>query len=536
MTTFEQLDLITPLLKAIEAQGYESPTPIQVMAIPPLLDGSDVLGCAQTGTGKTAAFALPILQHLALEPTRGKRVIRALVLSPTRELAAQIDDSFEAYGRFLKIAHAVIFGGVSESPQIDALRRGLDILVATPGRLLDLLDRGFVDLRQVEFFVLDEADRMLDMGFINDIRRVLKHLPADRQNLLFSATMPPDIVALASDFLYEPVRVEVVPESTTADLIEERVMFVEKNDKRELLVQLLRDHPIERALVFTRTKHGANRLVKQLEREGVAAAPIHGNKSQNARTRALEGFKDGSIPILVATDIASRGIDVDGITHVFNYDLPNEPEVYVHRIGRTGRAGNTGIAIAFCESEEGVFLRDIERLIGYELPVDTDHPWHSEAAIPARRTGPVVSRRGPPASNSRSRGPSSSSRSPRNDRPRDDRPPRDAGSGDRPRRPSPPRASDERPAAAEVRSPARAEGRPEDNNAEGANAPTRRRRRRRRNANPGEPVDSNRRPLASEPRAPRPAPGGEPAGQSAGEGNPRRRRRRRPSGPRPAAD
>jgi ATP-dependent RNA helicase RhlE len=406
MTTFQDLKLIEPLLNAVRQQGYEHPTPIQAQAIPPLLEGRDVLGCAQTGTGKTAAFSLPILQHLAERPKRerGKRPIRALVLSPTRELAAQIEESFEAYSAMMpEIRHLVIFGGVNANPQINRLRNGVDILVATPGRLLDLQSQGEIDLTTVEFFVLDEADRMLDMGFIHDIRRVLKVLPAKRQNLLFSATMPPSIVSLASGFLDRPVHVEVVPESTTAERIEQRVMFVNKADKRRLLAHLLSMPEVEQSIVFTRTKHGANRLVEQLGRAGHAAAAIHGNKSQNARERALEGFRSGTLPTLVATDIAARGIDVPGVSHVFNFDLPNEPESYVHRIGRTGRAGESGLAIAFCDVDEGAYLRDIERLIGAEIEVDTDHEWHCAEAIP-----PKMKSRGPrreaPASQGRGRG------------------------------------------------------------------------------------------------------------------------------------
>lgn len=380
MTSFDSLNLIEPLLRAIEAEGYETPTPIQAQAIPPLLKGRDVLGCAQTGTGKTAAFLLPILQHLTHDPMKGKPPIRGLILTPTRELAAQIGENFDTYTRFLDLKHQVIFGGVSQRPQVSALRRGVDVLVATPGRLLDLHGQGFIDFRHVDFFVLDEADRMLDMGFIHDIRKVLKLLPRERQNLLFSATMPESIVKLASGFLHEPVRVEVSPESVTVERIVQKVMFTAKADKKRLLRELLRDPSIESAIVFTRTKHGANRVVKQLSKSGVEAAAIHGNKSQNARTRALAGFKSGDIRVLVATDIASRGIDVDGVSHVFNYELPNISESYVHRIGRTGRAGREGIAIAFCDETETSYLRDIEKLTGQPLEVVRDHEWHSSEA------------------------------------------------------------------------------------------------------------------------------------------------------------
>jgi ATP-dependent RNA helicase RhlE len=382
LTSFASLELIEPLQRAVAAENYETPTPIQAKAIPPLLEGHDVLGCAQTGTGKTAAFLLPVLQHLANNPQQGKPRIRGLVLTPTRELAAQIGDSFEVYSRFLDLHHLVIFGGVNQRPQVSKLRRGVDVLVATPGRLLDLHNQGFIDFNYVEFFVLDEADRMLDMGFIPDIRRVLALLPDDRQNLLFSATMPNSIVKLASGFLDNPVRVEVDPQSTTVERIVQKIMFVAKPNKKRLLRELLRDPDIESAIVFTRTKHGANRVVKELDRAGVQAAAIHGNKSQGARTRALAGFKSGDIRVLVATDIASRGIDVDGVSHVFNYDLPNISESYVHRIGRTGRAGREGIAIAFCDESETPYLRDIERLTGKPLEVVEDHEWHFPEAIP----------------------------------------------------------------------------------------------------------------------------------------------------------
>jgi len=387
LTTFASLGLAEPLLRAIEACGYTTPTPIQEQAIPPLLADRDVLGCAQTGTGKTAAFALPTLQHLAEEPWqgRGRRPIRALVLTPTRELAAQIGASFEKYGTALRLRHHVIFGGVGQRPQVQALNRGIDILVACPGRLLDLHGQGYVDLQHVEFFVLDEADRMLDMGFIHDVRRVLRVMPPNRQNLLFSATMPRAIVDLAGTFLHEPVQVEVSPEAPTVERIAQKVMFVAKADKRRLLADIIKHENVEQAIVFTRTKHGANRLVKMLDREGIEAMAIHGNKSQSARTRALDAFRSGRLSILVATDVASRGIDVDGVSHVFNYDLPNIPESYVHRIGRTGRAGREGKAIAFCDRDEGAYLRDIEKLIGLTIEVDDDHPWHAPDAVPSAR-------------------------------------------------------------------------------------------------------------------------------------------------------
>ena len=396
MTNFESLGLAEPLLRALDACGYDTPTPIQEQAIPPLLDGKDVLGCAQTGTGKTAAFALPVLQYLAENHFRGsgRRPIRALVLTPTRELAAQIGKSFDTYGRRLKLKHTVIFGGVGQNPQVRTLRAGVDILVACPGRLLDLQNQGFVDLSQVDFFVLDEADRMLDMGFVRDVRKVLKLLPRERQNLLFSATMPKAVITLAGQFLRDPVLLRVTPETTTVELIDQKVMFVQKADKRRLLAHLIKQGDVERAIVFTRTKHGANRLVKHLDRAGIACQAIHGNKTQNARTRALDAFRSGRLRILIATDVASRGIDVDDVSHVFNFDLPNVSESYVHRIGRTARAGREGIAIAFCDESEGGYLRDIERLIGLTIEVEDEHPWHDEHLIPPADARAPKSRNG----------------------------------------------------------------------------------------------------------------------------------------------
>jgi ATP-dependent RNA helicase RhlE len=378
---FQDLNLIDPLLRAVRAEGYETPTPIQEQAIPHVLSGRDLIGCAQTGTGKTAAFALPILQHLAARPSNG--AIRALVLSPTRELATQIGDSFAVYGRNLRLRTIVIYGGVGQQPQVDKLLRGADILVATPGRLLDLMNQGYVNLNRIEIFVLDEADRMLDMGFIHDVRRVIAALPTRRQTLLFSATMPQDIQDLADRILVKPVRVEVTPQATTVEKIAQSVFFVEKKDKRALLEHLLGDQAIRRVLVFTRTKHGANKLVEQLFRSNIQAEAIHGNKSQSARERALANFKSGRTRVLVATDIAARGIDVDDVTHVINYDLPNEPESYVHRIGRTARAGASGIAYSFCDAEERTFLRDIEKLIRLRVPIVTEHPYvAAHAALP----------------------------------------------------------------------------------------------------------------------------------------------------------
>ena len=382
MMSFTSLGLSKELLRTLEQEGYVEPTPIQELAIPPLLAGRDVLGVAQTGTGKTAAFALPVLQRVAASDLGGRRKIRALILSPTRELAAQIGERFSAYGANLPLYHHVIFGGVSQKPQVKAIKRGIDILTATPGRLLDLISQGFVDISNVEFFVLDEADRMLDMGFIRDIRKILKMLPKNKQNLLFSATMPSSISDLAGSFLRDPVRVEITPEEVTVDRIDQHILFVKKSNKQYLLSTLIKEMNVDKAIVFTRTKHGANRLVRQLGNADIEADAIHGNKSQGARTRALSQFKSGRIPILIATDIASRGIDVDGISHVFNFDLPNIPESYVHRIGRTARAGKTGSAYGFCDASESGYLVGIQRLLGYDIPVIDDHPYHFPDAIP----------------------------------------------------------------------------------------------------------------------------------------------------------
>ena len=381
MSTFQSLGLSPNILKAIEAEGYKTPTPVQEQAIPPLLDGRDVLAVAQTGTGKTAAFSLPVLEIMN-DRTHHNKSIKALILSPTRELAAQIDQRFSAYSKHMDISHMVIFGGVKQGAQVSKLRRGVDILVATPGRLLDLIGQGHIDITKVEFFVLDEADRMLDMGFIRDIRKVIELLPKKRQNLLFSATMPKTIAELADSILKNAITIDVSPKQKTVKRISQKVMFVRKADKRRLLVKIIKAEKVQCAIVFTRTKHGANRLVKQLAQSGVDASAIHGNKSQGARTKALAGFKNGEIPILVATDIASRGIDVDDVTHVFNYDLPNEPESYVHRIGRTARAGKEGIAYAFCDESESGYLVGIEQVTGTTIPRDLKQEFHFANAIP----------------------------------------------------------------------------------------------------------------------------------------------------------
>jgi ATP-dependent RNA helicase RhlE len=379
--TFDSLHIIPSILEALHQEGYTQPTPIQAQAIPPALRGRDVLGCAQTGTGKTAAFAIPILQNLHLHEAAGpiNKGIKALIVTPTRELAIQINDSLSAYGKNLRMKHQVIFGGVSQVPQTQALQRGVDILVATPGRLLDLMQQGFISLQQVQILVLDEADRMLDMGFIHDVKKILAKLPTKKQTLFFSATMPPEISSLAASLLHEPVRVEVTPVSSTAETIRQSLYHVNRENKKLLLAHLLKDSDIKTALVFTRTKHGADKVVKDLLKSGFSAEAIHGNKSQNARQRALSNFKNGTTRVLVATDIAARGIDVELLSHVINYELPNVPETYVHRIGRTGRAGASGIAISFCEHEEREFLRDIQKLTGIQIPVVSEHPYPLQA-------------------------------------------------------------------------------------------------------------------------------------------------------------
>jgi ATP-dependent RNA helicase RhlE len=396
--SFAELSLSDPLRRAVEAAGYQTATPIQLAAIPPLLLGRDLVGCAQTGTGKTAAFALPTLQrlHARMEHQPGQprsRQIRTLVLAPTRELATQIGDSFRTYGRFTGLRHTVIFGGVGQNPQVKALRQGVEIVIATPGRLLDLMNQGFVDLSRVEILILDEADQMFDMGFIRDLRRIVSRVPRQRQTLLFSATMPAEIRALADELLSDPVSVSVARESTPAERIEQSVYHIERPAKPQLLARYLREQAAQRALVFTRTKHGADKLVKSLHAAGIRAEAIHGNKSQNARQRALAQFKSQHPPVLVATDIAARGLDIDGVSHVVNFDLPNSPEIYVHRIGRTARAGAAGVAITFCDREERGMLRDIERLTRQRLPVAGGH--EPQAEVDSSRTDrPQPSRHG----------------------------------------------------------------------------------------------------------------------------------------------
>lgn len=379
--TFEQLNLIQPILEALKHEEYSTPTPIQAQAIPKILDGNDLIGCAQTGTGKTAAFSIPIIQKLTEGGiSRKQRSIKALIITPTRELAIQIGESFTAYGRFTSLKHAVIFGGVSQVPQVNLLRSGVDILIATPGRLLDLYNQGFVKVPNLDFFVLDEADRMLDMGFIHDIRRILQIIPPKRQTLFFSATMPPEIQKLANSMLYNPLKVEVTPASSTVDIIKQLVYFVEKKQKKDLLVSLLNNETVESVLVFARTKHGSDKLVKSLVKDGIKAEAIHGNKSQNARQNALNNFKNRETRVLIATDIAARGIDVDQLSHVINYEMPEVPETYVHRIGRTGRAGNSGVAISLVDPDEVKLLKDVERVIKKNIRVVYDHPFVSIAS------------------------------------------------------------------------------------------------------------------------------------------------------------
>ncbi len=401
--TFSSLHIIEPILKSLSEEGYTTPTPIQSKAIPIVLKGTDLLGCAQTGTGKTAAFAIPILQLLSAHKPEGhKKQIRSLIVTPTRELAIQINDSFRAYGRHTGLTSTVIFGGVGQQQQTNALQRGVDILIATPGRLLDLMQQKHLTLQHVKIFVLDEADRMLDMGFIHDVRKIIHALPQKRQSLFFSATMPPEIVKLSSTILHQPEKVTVTPVSSTVDVINQHMLFVDKANKGALLLHLLKDPAIKTALVFTRTKHGADKVVKMLQKNNVKAEAIHGNKAQNARQRALSNFKAQTTRVLVATDIASRGIDVDDMEFVINYEIPNIPETYVHRIGRTGRAGASGTAYSFCDAEEKEYLRDIEKLIGKKIPVMEDHPFpmgHRPAATAVepqrRRTDQPVHHRRP---------------------------------------------------------------------------------------------------------------------------------------------
>ncbi len=416
--SFNNLQLIEPVLKALVHEGYTTPTPIQQQAIPAILEQKDLLGCAQTGTGKTAAFAIPILQLMHQQQQQspnGRRNIKALILTPTRELAIQIEESFNAYGKYLDLKHLVIFGGVNQFSQVNALRRGIDILVATPGRLLDLMNQGHISLRDINFFVLDEADRMLDMGFVHDVKRVIAKLPAKRQTLFFSATMPPEIQQLANVLLTNPVKVAVTPVSSTVEIIQQSIYFVDKQNKNALLKDILADADIKTVLVFARTKHGADKVAKELNRNSIRAEAIHGNKSQNARQSALHNFKTRQTRVLVATDIAARGIDIDELTHVVNYDLPNIPETYVHRIGRTGRAGASGIAISFCDHEEKAYLKDIQKVISKTIPVIEEHPYvmannNQQSQRPAQRASQRPSFQKRPNSNGNGNGNRSGSR------------------------------------------------------------------------------------------------------------------------------
>ena len=388
MKDFINLGLASPLLNALTKQGYKKPTPIQIKAIPPALEGKDILGTAQTGTGKTAAFALPILQQiLPVLKDKNKRPIRVLILTPTRELAIQIHENISHYGSQTKVFHSVIFGGVGQKPQTDALRRGVDIITATPGRLLDLMNQGYVNLSRIEHFVLDEADRMLDMGFIHDVKKIFSKIPSKRQTLLFSATMPKEVLSLSNFLLKDPIRISVAPVSATAEKVNQKVFFVDQKSKRLLLKSLLKNDKIDisSVLVFTRTKHGANRVVKDLAKNNITAQAIHGNKSQNARQNALDNFKKRITRVLVATDIAARGIDIDDLSHVINYDIPNIPETYVHRIGRTGRAGNSGIAWSFVDTEERKYLSDIQKLIKKEIEIEINHEFRPQSNAGAEK-------------------------------------------------------------------------------------------------------------------------------------------------------
>ena len=526
---FQDLGLSEPLLRAIGEKGYTDPTPIQQQAIPPALEGRDLQGCAQTGTGKTAAFTLPILQLLAAEPAaKGRREIRALVVTPTRELAIQIDECCRDYARYLAVRHCVIFGGVNQRPQVDALQRGVDLLVATPGRLLDLVGQGHISLDKVRFFVLDEADRMLDMGFIHDIRRILPLLPARRQTLFFSATMPSDIAQLAAKILHDPVLVTVTPPASVVETISQRVHFAEKAEKSRLLIDLLEGSDAQQVLVFTRTKHGADKLAKILNRAGIQSSAIHGNKSQNARVKAMNDFKGGACRVLIATDIAARGIDIDQLPLVINYDLPEVAETYVHRIGRTGRAGCEGAAWSFCSEDEFDYLKDIQKLTGLTIPVEGPVPEFAarQNAVPAqkqaRKAAPKPAQK--PARNAES----APARTP------EQKPPQEAAEktarpsrsrrrrGTRPA-PGPPIQPSAKPAADTPRKPERKQNagnapkgdrnaqqpaanksaaKPAANAPEGAPKPSSSRRRRRRPAGGAKPAQAPAAKPASEP-APR---------------------------------
>ncbi len=406
--TFDNLNLIQPILDAIKRENYTNPTPIQAQAIPAVLEGRDIIGCAQTGTGKTAAFAIPIIQNIKLHHNseQGRKAIKALIVSPTRELAIQIGEKFAAYGKTTSLKHAVIFGGVKQFHQVRALKGGVDIVVATPGRLLDLMNQGFINLGNLKILTLDEADRMLDMGFINDIKKILTKVPKKRQTLFFSATMPDAIRKLSQSILTNPVKISISPVNPSGENITQELYYVEKGNKKSLLIHVLEKNSISSALIFTRTKHGADKITKQIKMSGIRAEAIHGNKSQNYRQRALKNFKEKKTTVLVATDIASRGIDIDELSHVINYEIPNEPETYVHRIGRTGRAGARGIAISFCDQAEQSYVRDINKLINKSIPVMTDHPFRMTNLQPVgnKQQKPPSNRRGGGGNRKRRRG------------------------------------------------------------------------------------------------------------------------------------
>jgi ATP-dependent RNA helicase RhlE len=409
------MDLFAPLQKALAEQNYEHPTPIQSQTIPPAIEGHDILGCAQTGTGKTAAFALPILDYLGHEQLQAaaKRPI-ALVLAPTRELAIQISESFRVYGKHMRFRQALVYGGVGQGEQVKSIRRGAEVLIATPGRLLDLMQQGHIDLRDIEIFVLNAADRMLDMGFLPALKQIIAKLPSERQSLFFSATLPAKIRELAAQLLFKPVSVNVTPKSTSVELIEQSIKLVDRGNKLACLREVLAGDDVDRVIVFTRTKHGANGLAKKLAAGGIQSAAIHGNKTQNARQQALDAFRKKRVTVLVATDVAARGIDIDGVTHVINYDMPVEPESYVHRIGRTGRAGADGIAISFCTMDERAELRAIEKLIGQQLPIENpDARFESAESTPTRSRGPAKSKRGGPGNSRRHKSGNRQSQSPR---------------------------------------------------------------------------------------------------------------------------
>ena len=522
---FQDLGLSEPLLRAIGEKGYTDPTPIQQQAIPPALEGRDLQGCAQTGTGKTAAFTLPILQLLTAEPAaKGRREIRALVVTPTRELAIQIDECCRDYARYLAVRHCVIFGGVNQRPQVDALQRGVDLLVATPGRLLDLVGQGHISLDKVRFFVLDEADRMLDMGFIHDIRRILPLLPARRQTLFFSATMPSDIAQLAAKILHDPVLVTVTPPASVVETISQRVHFAEKAEKSRLLIDLLEDSDAQQVLVFTRTKHGADKLAKILNRTGIQSSAIHGNKSQNARVKAMNDFKGGACRVLIATDIAARGIDIDQLPLVINYDLPEVAETYVHRIGRTGRAGCEGAAWSFCSEDEFDYLKDIQKLTGLTIPVEgpvpefaarqnaapAQKPVRKAAQKPARNAEPAPARtpeQKPPQEAAEKTARPSRSRRRRGTRPAPGTPiqPSAKPAADTPRKPERKQNAGNAPKGdRNAQQPAanKSAAKPAANAPEGAPKPSSSRRRRRRPAGGAKPAQAPAAKPASEP-APR---------------------------------